>query len=839
MATIALHFMSTSLRRILALGGFLLLSVGLIYGLHVEIVGGLSPSTVLDPMDGLYRTARQATPSSDSTQLTLSGLDEPATIVRDERHVPHIYAASDRDAIIALGYVIARDRLFQLDFLPRVASGRLAEAFGSEAVQSDRFLRGTGMEWGAQKNLERIRSDRGTEWDALRWYGKGVNAYLDRLGPEDLPLEFRLLGFQPDRFSPVQGLRVLQYMSYDLTYTSDDPAYTKLRRTLDEEAYETLYPQSPAGLFVPIIPREQQLVARRTNESGDSLRTRRGGAARSVGRERRQGGAAVDRLLGSAKHPGKGSNNWAVHADRSETGAPLLAGDMHLSISLPSIWYEAHLVTPSMNAYGLTIPGAPVLVQAFNENVGWTMTNTGTDQIDHLLLDLDTTRTQYRYEGEWRELRPVVDTIRVNGGPSVLDTTYFSHHGPVHFSGDGRGGTAVAERWVAHEPSRTLHALWKMNRAEGASDVEDALQFWDTPMQNVLYAGVNDTIAIRSAGYLPIRRAGHGRGLVDGTTDDFEWVGRVPFDSLPAAQNPRQAFLASANQKPTGSDYPYYLGHDWGDGYRSLRIDSLLRGSQSHSVADFQRYQADVEAQQRHVFFPFLESLDGLSSRADTLRQMLSAWDGHAGVDRPEPLILDEFLTLLRRKTWDERVFATAPTPNDAALVDLLRRRPNSRWLDVQSTAPAEDAEALLTSVLEETTDTMETKYGWTPEEWRWGNHHEVLFRHLSGSELLRPLWRGPYESPGFEATLFPGRGRTVTHTASQRVIVDFSTSPPTGYGVYPGGQRGTPLDPYFYDTQIPTYLDFDYFRLNMPEHAADIAEDRVRSIVTLQPASP
>ena len=826
--------MSSLRARLAVLGGLLLLTAGLLYGLQVRIQGFPTASTVLDPVDGLYRTARTATPAADTTRLRLPGLDAPVTVLRDRRHVPHIYAESDRDAVIALGYVTAKDRLFQLDFVPRVASGRLAEAFGPQAVDTDRFLRRTGMEWGAQKNLERIREEDGIELRSLEWYGMGVNAYLDRTAPADRPLEFRLLGYRPDRYRPIQALRLLQYMAFDLTYNSDDPAYSRLQEALPPEAYDTLYPSRPAGLFEPIVPPDQQLRAARGQPSSAGSSSMTAGA-RSILERRRRGLQSLQELVGWREAPGKGSNNWAVRGGRSATGAPLLAGDMHLSLSLPSIWYEAHLVTPSMNAYGITVPGAPVLVQAFNRHVGWALTNTGADVIDHLSLRLDSTRTRYRYEGAWRALRRVVDTIHVNGAAPVLDTLYFSHHGPVRME-EGGAGTAIAQRWVAHDSSRTLKALWHMNRADSMAAVTDALRLWDTPMQNILYAGQGGDIAIRSTGALPVRRSGTGRGLLTGSTDAHEWVGRVPFDSLPAARNPAQDYLASANQVPTGTNYPYYLGHDWGDGYRSLRINELLRADTAHSVADFKRYQGDVYVQQRDVFMPFLEPLTGLSPRADTLRQLLRAWDGEAGVDRAAPLVMDEFLSLLRRETWDETVFATAPDPEDAALVHLLRTRPEARWFDVQDTEPREDAAALLTHVLEATADTMAAEYGWTPGEWRWGDHHELVVRHLSGSELLRPLWRGPYEYPGFAATLSPARGRTVTHSASQRVVIDFSSTPPTGYGVYPGGQSGRPLDPYFYDTQLPTYLDFEYFSFRTPDAPSAFPADQVRSRRTLVP---
>jgi penicillin amidase len=823
-------------RRIFAVVVLLAVSAGVLYGLSVRVAGLPSIATLLDPADGLYRTARTASRPADTTRVVLPGLEAPVTVVRDQRHVPHIFAPSDRAATLALGYVVARDRLFQLDFLPRVAAGRLAEAVGPQAVSTDRFLRRTGMEWGAQKNLERIRAADGIEHDALRWYSKGVNAYLKTLAPSDLPLEFRLLGYRPDRFSPLQGLRLLQYMAFDLTYNTDDPAYARVRERLSESEYQALYPEFPTGLYDPVIPPSAQLGREvgpaDTSTTGDGEGKPTVSSALSA---RAQGLDALLRQVGFRPHPANGSNNWAVQGGKSATGAPLLAGDMHLSLSLPSIWYEVHLVTPTTNAYGLTIPGAPVLIQAFNRHVGWTLTNTGADQIDHYALTLDSSRTRYRFEGAWRDLRREVDTIRVNHGAPVLDTLFYSHHGPVHFSDTG-GPTAIAEQWVAHDSSRILRALWHMNRATSTEAVTEALRDWDTPMQTVLYAGTEGDIAIRAAGALPVRRSGDGRGLLDGSTAAHRWTGTVPFDSLPAAHNPAQEYLASANQVPTGPGYPYYLGHDWGDGYRSLRINDLLRGAAAHDVSDFTAYQSDVHVVQREVFVPLLDGLTGLSARADTLRTLLRGWNGEATIEQGAPLVMDEFLAALRRFAWDETVFATAPKPQDAVLVDLLRTEPEARWLDIQGTDETESAEDLLRHTLEAVADTMAAQYGWTPDAWRWGDYHQIRLNHLTGTEALRPLGRGPFEIPGFAATLWPARGRTVTHSASQRVVIDFSTTPPTGLGVYPGGQSGRPLDPQHYDAFLPAYLEGEYFGLRTPETPSELPAEQVRSSRRLVP---
>jgi penicillin amidase len=830
----------------------LVLAAALLAGLGTR-VGSLPPlGMLLDPADGLYRTARQAA-YPERAELAIDGLEAPVTVVRDARGVPHIFAENHADATAALGYVVAQDRLFQLDFIPRVASGRLAAAFGPSSVQTDRFLRATGMDWGAKNNLRRIRKEGGKEWKLLNAYTRGVNAYLGQLEmPEELPLEFRLLGYRPTRWSPLQSLRVLQYMTFDLTYRTDAARYATLRRRLGPRAYRRLYPRWATGLFSPMVPPEESRKGaagreeREASASSNSARKPRQAngppptvrglrSAKSLFAQARASLNTRDddrnKLRGRPMHgftSGKGSNNWAVAGRRSATGRPLLANDMHLSLSLPAVFYEAHLVTPQANAYGVAIPGTPTVVAGYNDDVAWGLTNTSADQIDHYALGLTDGGQAYRFEGEVRPLRTTVDTIEVNGGDPVRDTLYYSHHGPVLMEqGAGDEFGAVALRWVAHEPSRTLQALYRMTRAEDAGELRDALRYWDTPMQNVIYADSSE-IGIVAAGLLPVRKGGGGAGLLDGTTSRNDWTGRVPFDELPQARAPQRGYLFSNNQQPTGSTYGHYLNHDWRTGYRSMRIDSLLRGKKRHSRADLKRYQADVRVMQHAVLAPLLDTLGNggaLSPRADRLRRRLLGWDGKASRGSRRVVGFDAFYRALRSLTWDEVTFSgEVPTPEDAVLHQLLAERPQSRWLDVQATPDRrEDATGLLRVALEAAADTLASRYGDRPRP-RWGARHKVLFRHLTQNEALSALSRGPVSYPGYDATLSPARGDTATHSAAWRMVVDFSTDPPTGQGIYPGGQSGTPFSP-LYDLHLKSYVNFAYYDLKKPRCPGALAD--------------
>ncbi len=775
-------------------------------GVAAVVLSGLSgvgietpaPGAFLDPHNGLYRTARSAV-AAEQQNIVVVGVDGLVTIFRDERGVPHIFAESDRDAVVALGYSVAADRLFQMDFVARAASGRLAEVLGEGAVRTDRFMRSIGMDWGAEKNAARIDARPGIERDLVSWFCKGVNAYIEQLDDHDLPLEFRLLDFRPDRCSTLQVARVLQFMTYDLTFRTDEAAYSVLQASMPPEDYHELFPEH-APVNAPIIPRSDHVAIDRPPVRRP-VPAEWGSVVSRLATEH----DAARRALGIGFEEGKGSNNWVISGGRSATGHPILAGDMHLRVTLPAIWYEAHLVTPDLNLYGVTVPGAPFLVEAFNDSLAWAFTNTGSDQIDHIALETNEEQTKYRVGGRWKSFEVVPDTIVVRGSAAVVDTLVYSEWGPV--ISDSRG--ALALRWVAHDSSRTLQALWGMGHAGGLEDFEAAIRTWDTPMQNIVYADVSGDIAIRSTGYLPIRSGGTGTGILEADREGDIWKGRVPFDELPYSRNPAQGFLASANQEPIGEAYPYYMGHDWRPVYRALRINELLSSKRIHTVEDAMSYQADVVAIHGRQLARRLGQVTCTDAKADQLRGELATWNGEMTLDSREPIAFDLLMNALERVAWDEEPFRIK-RPHRAHLLRLLQGELDSKWADIASTAEVETVDALLCAALSDAKGQYEKESSTAV----WGDVHHIVFRHLLSADPLEVLGRGPYSYPGWAETLSPGGGRLVTASASWRVVVDLSESPPRAHGVYPGGASGNPFSGN-YAAQIPAYLSFEHYRLH------------------------
>ncbi|GMQ80847.1 MAG: penicillin acylase family protein [Rhodothermia bacterium] len=801
--------------------------------LNVPIEGRFAIGPILEPVDGLYKTARNAD-NLGSNVLELPTLGADVRIIRDERGVPHIFASSDRDAVIAFGYVVAQDRLFQIDFLSRAASGELSAALGRSALETDQFFRRIGMRWTTERDAEWLAEKGDEHFDLITWYQAGANAYIDSLEPSDDPFEFRILGYRPRRLTTADAISVLLYMSYDLSFTSKDQSYQRLRNAFSEDDYERLFPRF-SKYVVPIIPEDESAAGsvssvlddRRTPPVADSATVSR----TDIGADDFESPSSdfAEGLI-----PGKGSNNWAVSGSRSTTGYPILAGDMHLNLSVPAIWYEAHLVTPEMNVYGVTIPGAPVIIEGITEQTAWAFTNTGSDQIDYYDLELSDDRAGYIIDGEFEPFETIVEDIIVAGDEPVADTLYISRFGPTTL----RAGRARAIRWAAHDTSRTLYAVWEMGRAGNYSEFQDATRSWDSPMQNILYADRSGTIAIRSTGFMPTRKGDHGAETLDGTTLDHTWNGRIPFDELPSSKNPSQGYLTSTNQQPTAEGYPYYLGRDWRDAYRSIRINELLQSSEQHSVQDFQDYQADVHAVQADLFVPLLSEVLELSAGATEIRDLLLSWNGETSVDQIEPILFHEYLTQLEQLAWDEAAFQTIRMPSTTRLFRLLTEEPESIWLDIVSTTERENATILMGEALERAAN----KYGEALEGDRtsllWGSNHQLTIRHITRSRFLRPIWRGPYPYPGYRETLSPAASMSSTSSASWRVVVDFSTEPPTAFGVYPGGQSGNPFSER-YDNFIDTYLKFEYYSLFLPDSPEDFKENTVlHELRLVSPAS-
>ena len=746
-------------------------------------------------------------------EARIRGLGADTRVLYDDRAVPHIFAASETDAWRALGYVTARDRLFQLDLQARAGGGTLTELLGAPALGTDRATRGLGMGRAAERIVAAATGD---ERQSLEAYAAGVNAYLDAMPLRDLPLEYRLLGRRPARWSPLRSVQVMLRMQHTLTRNDVDLEHLGAAAAVGEAAADALFPlHSP--IQEPIQPSrgEPRRLPVRVPPPGapDSAAAVALAEAGAEAGWRRRGASDGDAL---------GSNNWAVAPARTRAGAALLAGDPHLDLTLPSVWYEARIQVPGVvDAYGVIIPGLPAILLGFNRDLAWSFTNSEADLMDRWIERVDDPARPSRYllDGTWE---PIVTRLEAYLGPEgdtlALDTMRFSHRGPMR-----RLGTRwLSTRWTALESSGALGAIHRAARARSVQAWLDAMTGWGSPPQNLLVADRAGTIAVRTTGRFPIR-AGAGRGdrVHDGTTRASDWTGDWAPSEWPQSTNPAQGFLASANQEPQDPrDQPHYLGANWLAPWRALRINHLLRGDSAVTTETMRRWQTDPGSARAEHYVPYLVRA-ARTLPADTAlahaASLLAAWDRRYTLASEAATLFEAVMPEITARMWDELPAGILPGPG--AVLALLDDPDNVWWDDRRTLDRVERRDDILAGALRAGYAATVRAHG-VPEAggWRWSSVHRIDIPHVLG---IPSLSARNLSVPGGPSTISPSSVTGGTEGSSWRMVVELG---PTvrAWGTYPGGQSGNPASPR-YDDRIAEWTRGGLSALRFPPAATEI----------------
>ena len=775
--------------------------------------GPLPPlGPLVDPVRGAWGLAASAE-LPRRAEGRIAGLAADVRVMYDDRAVPHIFAGSELDAIRALGYVTARDRLFQLDLQARAGGGTLTALVGAGALALDREARGLGMGRAAERLLASL-PDTGEARRSLDAYAAGVNAYLDSMPARELPLEYRLLGTGPARWSPVRTLQVLLRMNYTLSRSDVELAYLRAAAAVGDSAAAALFPlHSP--IQEPIQP-----------ASGEPRRLPAVVPPPGAPDTLAAALAATIPAGPGATGPGSadlGSNNWAVAPARTRDRAALLAGDPHLDLTLPSIWYEVHVVVPGVeDVYGVTISGLPAIAIGFNRDLAWTFTNTEADLMDRWVEEVDDPARprRYRVDGGWLpiELRREA-YVGPRGDTLALDTLRFSHRGPMR-----RSGTRwLSLRWTALESAGETSAFHRAARARTAREWLEAMASYQAPPQNMLVADRAGTIAIRSTGRFPIR-PGDGRGdrVRDGSTRASDWSGDWPVAEYPEAVAPAQGFLASANQEPQDPcEGSRYLGVNWPVPWRALRINQLLRDDSSVTVETMRRWQTDPGSARADYLVPYY--LRAAATRpADTVlahaARLLAAWDRRYTLENEGAALFEDAVRSTTGRLWDE--LPPDVFPGAGAFIALLDDSTNAWWDERGTSGVVERRDDILAAALAEGYTDMVQSHG--PPEfggWTWSRVHRINIRHLLGMPSLSAL---DISVPGGPGTLSPSSTTGGGEGASWRMVVALGPDV-RAWGIYPGGQSGNPVSRR-YEDRLPQWTRGELSELHVPRTPADVA---------------
>ncbi|MGD7006513.1 penicillin acylase family protein [Metabacillus sp. 84] len=737
-------------------------------------------------------------------EITIPGLLKETSVTRDEQGVPHIKAESDQDLYITQGYVQAQDRLFQMDLSRRQASGRLSEVVGEATVNRDKFFRTLGLRRAAEASLSAYDAE---SLKVLQWFADGVNTYIKDAQKEGkLPLEFTLLGYEPEEWTPLDSLTIGKYMAFDLGGHWEDQAfrYWAAEHLTKEEATE-LYPSYPKD--APTI-----LAAYKDLEIN------------------------IEESLAHAVLPREfnGSNNWVVSGKKTTTGKPLLADDPHLGLATPSIWYQMHLTSPSQNVSGVIFAGVPGIILGHNEKIAWGVTNTGPDVQDLYIEKRNPDNPEeFLYNGSYEKAEIIDEPIAVKGGETILYTVTETRHGPVmsEFSLDQKKDTVLAMKWTALMPSTELQAVLEMNRSKDWGEFEKALEDFHVPTQNFVFASEDGTIAYKANGKIPIRKKGDGLLPVPGWTDEYEWTGFIPWDKLPRSVNPDEGFLATANNKVIDDSYPYHISHQWAQPYRYKRIEEFLTSKDELSAEDMKELQMDQKNLYAAEFVPeFLTVLkkQNLTAEEKEALAVLEEWNYEDNKDFAAPLIFHLWMKELPKHLFSEKIpkeMNELFRGKQQATDELLRKALNgekSVWIENKG-----GLEQVLQHTLKKVMADVRDRYGDERSGWKWGNYHRVYFAHplSSASPVLQWVFNSqkPIPAGGSQVTVKAAAYKadgTVDHGAPWRFVADLSDLSKAYHSNSPG-QSGH-FRSEWYSNQLRNWTEGMYHETKMNLDAAN-----------------
>jgi penicillin G amidase len=700
-----------------------------------------------------------------SNQLArIPGLSAPVDISFDADGIPRIRAATEQDAAAALGFVHARDRMFEMELMRRNAAGRLSELAGPVTLPLDRTMRVLGLRQAAEADYAGLPGDtRAT----LQAYANGVNAWIALRGRFAAP-EFLLFG-APEQWTPVDSLLWGKTMGLWLSLNwRTELSRQALAGHVPQQMIDELWPNLGApGHPQAALPLPQQF-------------------ADAVARLE----AVLPRFPSPFTLPNTASNEWAVDGRHTATGAPLLAGDPHLAFGFPAIWYLARIDTPDLTLAGATAPGIPGVAIGHNGHIAWTFTTTGADTQD-VFVETPVGTDEYQTPDGPKPFITRQEHIKVRGQPDEVLTVRETRHGPVISDLQGRSGPILAVSMANLAPGDTAATgLFALNHARTVQQAGAAAAQISSPVQNLLVAD-RQTIALYVTGRVPIRRAGDGAAPAPGD-GSHDWVGWASGDQLPHYVSPASGRLVNTNERIAPPDFPVYLGRDWFGDWRARRVRELLDGSDRLTAADFARMQTDVESIFARQVLPALHEVPPQPDIAGKAQALLKGWDGAMTMDAPQPLIfngwINQFYALVLRKAGISLADG-GPIPDFVAFVLAPA---GAHWCGGDCNAPL--AEALKTAAEE-----LSARFGSDPAAWRWGTAHQAVFAHpvLRAIPVLGALTTLTIPSPGDDTTVDRGGPRfsdfSSVHGASYRGVYDLADLDRSLFIVTPG-QSGNPL---------------------------------------------
>lgn len=739
-------------------------------------------------------------------ELKLPGLKEKVKVVRDKNGIPHIEAKTEVDALRALGYVMASDRLFQMDLLRRIGNGQLSEVLGEKTKDVDILLRTLRIRRTMDVffNFNRNKIDP-VILEKYHAFLGGVHHFM-REG--NLPPEFKILGYKPRPFTIQEAMSISGYLS--LSFAEGiiaDPLYSDLLSKFPKKQVDEIFIRHKNDI---------NSITKKIKENNFTKSTWYNRVLKSID--------FLEANLGLFH----GSNSWVMSGKLSKSGSPLLANDPHVAFSNPGIWYEAHINTPEYEIYGHFIPLIPFAIMGHDKNRGWAVTMAETDDLDIYEEKVDPIKKRVMSNGIWVPLEEYEEVIKIKGEPEHRLIVSLTPHGPlIDKTKYGYETKHLSIKWSYHHPENdVITAFYKLSHSTKMSDLKDALKHGATPGLNVSWADKDGNIGWHVMSKIPIRPKNvSGAKVLEGWSGKEEYVRYFTIDENPHLYNPESGLIVTANYYPI-YDGALPLEGYWQPSERVERIEFLLNMKEKWSLEELKAVQTDQFFVQAERMLPvLLKSVTPVGFNQQEAIRILKSWKGESGVDSKGSSIFHMWLFKTIEETLvdelGEKSFKSLSRVADSwHFFKTLLHQPKSIWWDdIRTKGKKETRDDILGRAFVSAIDLLQKKLGSSPSKWAWGNLHTIEFGHILGkAKPLNHIFNlGPYPAGGgFSQVDNMSSKRTdfgfsVTLGPSTRRLVDFK-NPSESWGILPTGNSGHALSPYF-DDQVEAFLNGKYRR--------------------------
>ena len=750
----------------------------------------------------------------------ISGIQDRVEVFTDTFGTPHVFASNEQDLFFTAGYMVARERLFQLSLRASAGRGELAAFLGDDLVSSDIYLRTFGVPSVAKKIIS--ETDELT-LTSLELYCAGINAWIDE-SSDKLPIEFKILNSKPVKWKPSDVIATARLMARELQQSwRVEIVMGAMVEKLGVEKVKALFPLDADDL--KIVPT--------------------GAAFSSLFQSMKEAESEVRTLLqtdGSVM----GSNNMVTSGMLTKSGKPILTNDPHLGTGQPAWWYEMHLKGGEINVSGICLPGMPLPVIGQNEHCAWGFTNVMADDMDFFVETIHPENSNlYEHKGQWKKIESHEEVIPLKSGGEKKILIRKTVHGPIisdihALLKDSK--TVVSMAWVGNNSSNEIKALLEMSYVKNWQDYSKVVEQIAVPGQNIVYADIEGNIGWRPAVKIPIRIEGNSLLPRPGASGEYDWTGFVPFSEMPYLLNPKAGFIVTANNKTIDDSFPYYISNQFAPPSRAVRFTEMVKEKKDITVEDVKKMQMDwLSPQAREISAYFLKGMTGKETgNLKIAYELLAGWDFIESPDSRAALVYHvAFNHLLENVYGDEleetgdgvlEAFVAMPMVPMRSLLGLLRLG-SSEWFDDTRTEKIETMETILRVSMVEAVSEIENEISRIPGRWAWSKVHKVTYKHpLGGITILDKLFGfnvGPFPSGGSSGTVNKGQyahlsGYEQKVGPSMRRIVDFSNLNRTQF-ILPTGQSGIPSSPHYRDqsemflkgTFKTTHFDENYIRNN------------------------